>query len=220
MALESLGFRIASYLYMGASVQIAFSLGLQHEVQASQSPLVMQRSQRIWWTLYILDQEIASRSGSPSLINHRILKIGTPVPSEQVGHAHPLRRRELATHTSPVDEPRHQYAIRISGSLHLALSAQERNNPKHLPRACVGTTRHINVAGFQFHNGTPAVAVSPSFSSPLGRSYRTEPEALTGHPASQLLEHHDAAHPTLPAVSRPSEFRPTAAQKSLVPEAL
>jgi len=77
--------RTSSYLYMGASIQIAYSLGL-HRDQAPESASSMDREQnrRIWWTLFMLDLEIASRGGSPTLIDERHLKITTPLPSEQV----------------------------------------------------------------------------------------------------------------------------------------
>jgi hypothetical protein len=66
-------------------VQMAYSLGLHHD-QLSENGGSMEREQnrRIWWTLFTLDQEIASRGGSPTLIDERSLKISTPLPSEQV----------------------------------------------------------------------------------------------------------------------------------------
>ncbi|KAF2710976.1 aldehyde dehydrogenase-like protein [Pleomassaria siparia CBS 279.74] len=85
IVLENLCSRVSSYLYMGASIQIAYSLGL-HRDQMPESGDSMEREQnrRIWWTLFTLDQEIASRGGSPTLIDERSLKINTPLPSEQI----------------------------------------------------------------------------------------------------------------------------------------
>ncbi|KAF2676268.1 aldehyde dehydrogenase-like protein [Lentithecium fluviatile CBS 122367] len=84
IAMENLMSRTSSYLFMGASIQMAYSLGL-HRDQAPESASAMEREQnrRIWWTLFTLDQEIASRGGSPTLIDERHLKISTPLPSEQ-----------------------------------------------------------------------------------------------------------------------------------------
>lgn len=64
---------------------MAYSLGL-HRDQAPESGKLFEREQnrRIWWTLFMLDQEIASRGGSPCLIDERTLRIETPFPSEQV----------------------------------------------------------------------------------------------------------------------------------------
>ncbi|KAF2262883.1 aldehyde dehydrogenase [Lojkania enalia] len=85
IALENLCSRVTSYLYMGAAIQMAYSLGM-HRDQMPESGSAMEREQhrRIWWTLFILDQEIASRGGSPTLIDERLLKIDTPLPSEQM----------------------------------------------------------------------------------------------------------------------------------------
>ena len=70
---------------MGTALQIAFSLGLQHDKSpTNQSPVTKQINRRIWWTLYIMDQEIASRCGSPCVSDERSLRIQTPLPSEQV----------------------------------------------------------------------------------------------------------------------------------------
>jgi hypothetical protein len=83
--MENLCSRVSAYLYVGASVQIAFSLGL-HRDQLAESATSLDREQnrRIWWTLFILDQELASRGGSPSIIDERFTKVTTPVSSEQV----------------------------------------------------------------------------------------------------------------------------------------
>lgn len=70
---------------MGTSIRIAFSLGLQHDKpHISQSLMTRQRNRRIWWTLYLLDQSIASRCGNPCAIDERSLGIQTAFPSEQV----------------------------------------------------------------------------------------------------------------------------------------
>lgn len=85
LALQSFGFRVASYLHTGTCVQIAYSLGLQHDKSpASQSLVTRQQNRRIWWTIYTLDQEIASWAGNACVIDERSLNIHTPLPSEQV----------------------------------------------------------------------------------------------------------------------------------------
>jgi aldehyde dehydrogenase (NAD+) len=69
---------------MGTALQIGFSLGLQHDKSpTNQSPVTKQINRRIWWTLYIMDQEIASRCGSPWISDERSLRIQTSLPSEQ-----------------------------------------------------------------------------------------------------------------------------------------
>lgn len=86
--MENLCSRVSAYLYIGASVQIAFSLGL-HRDQLADSTTTLEREQnrRIWWTLFLLDQELASRGGSPTIVDERFTKVTTPNPAEQVSDA-------------------------------------------------------------------------------------------------------------------------------------
>lgn len=66
-------------------MQMAYSLGM-HRDQVSDSRNLIEREQnrRIWWTLFMLDQEIASRGGSPTIIDERYVKVTTSMPSERV----------------------------------------------------------------------------------------------------------------------------------------
>jgi hypothetical protein len=83
--MENLCSRVSAYLYMGASVQMAFSMGF-HRDQLEETATSMEREQnrRIWWTLFLLDQELASRGGSPTIVDERFTKVTTPQSSEQV----------------------------------------------------------------------------------------------------------------------------------------
>jgi hypothetical protein len=83
--MENLCSRVSAYLYIGAAIQIAFSLGL-HRDQIPETATAIDREQnrRIWWTLFMLDQELASRSGTPHLIDERFTKVTAPASSEQV----------------------------------------------------------------------------------------------------------------------------------------
>ena len=83
--MENMCSRVSAYLYMGASIQMAYTLGL-HRDQLPESGTTIEREQnrRIWWTLFILDQEIAARGGSPTMIDERYTKVTTPMSSEQV----------------------------------------------------------------------------------------------------------------------------------------
>ncbi|KAL6707124.1 hypothetical protein ACN47E_004876 [Coniothyrium glycines] len=85
IAMENLCSRVSAYLYMGASVQMACSLGL-HRDQLHEAGTAVEREQnrRIWWTLFILDQEISARGGSPYMIDERYTKVTTPRSSEQI----------------------------------------------------------------------------------------------------------------------------------------
>ncbi|KAH7089813.1 aldehyde dehydrogenase-like protein [Paraphoma chrysanthemicola] len=79
IAMECLCSRVSAYLYCGASIQIAFSLGL-HRDQVAESSTAVEREQnrRIWWTLFLLDQELASRGGSPTIVDERFTRILYP----------------------------------------------------------------------------------------------------------------------------------------------
>jgi hypothetical protein len=67
---------------------MAYSLGM-HRDQVSESGNMIEREQnrRIWWTLFMLDQEVASRGGSPAVIDERYVKVTTPMASEQVSNS-------------------------------------------------------------------------------------------------------------------------------------
>ncbi|KAL1601505.1 hypothetical protein SLS60_006420 [Paraconiothyrium brasiliense] len=85
IALENLCSRTTSYLYMGASIQMAYSLGLHRDsINGSGASMELEQNRRIWWTLFTLDLEVASRGGAPTMIDERHLRITTPLPSEQV----------------------------------------------------------------------------------------------------------------------------------------
>lgn len=63
---------------------MAFSLGLHRDQAASGTALEREQNRRIWWTLFMLDQEIAARNGSPTIIDERNMRITTMASSEQV----------------------------------------------------------------------------------------------------------------------------------------
>jgi hypothetical protein len=83
--MENLCSRVSAYLYLGASVQMAYSLGLHRDqLLESATAIERERNRRIWWTLFQLDQEISARAGSPTIVDERFTKVTTPMPSEQV----------------------------------------------------------------------------------------------------------------------------------------
>lgn len=85
VALENMCSRVSAYLYMGASVQMAFTLGLHRDqMPESATPIDREQNRRIWWTLFMLDHEISSKGGSPNVIDERYTKVTTPLPSERV----------------------------------------------------------------------------------------------------------------------------------------
>ncbi|KAH8726089.1 aldehyde dehydrogenase-like protein [Phaeosphaeriaceae sp. PMI808] len=79
IAMENLCSRVSAYLYIGASVQIAFSLGLHRDQVADGATTVEQeQNRRIWWTIFTLDLELACRGGSPTIIDERFTRVLSP----------------------------------------------------------------------------------------------------------------------------------------------
>lgn len=74
-----------AYLHAGTAVRIAFSLGLHvDKYSISHGYVEKEHARRIWWTLYIYDQEVALRTGKPCAIAAYDPAWQPPLPSEQV----------------------------------------------------------------------------------------------------------------------------------------
>jgi hypothetical protein len=140
--METLCSRVSAYLYMGASVQMAYSLGL-HRDQLAETGTSLEREQnrRIWWTLFFLDQELASRGGSPNIIDERYTKVTTPMSSEQVCTIDP-RSSYFGRYSPRSDtESRSTYASGVASYLRVTLSTKARNHSSCLHR----TVRNASV---------------------------------------------------------------------------
>ncbi|KAH9883016.1 hypothetical protein J1614_000383 [Plenodomus biglobosus] len=85
LAMENMCSRVSAYLYMGASIQMAFTLGLHRDqLPENGSSTERERNRRIWWTLFLLDHEISMRGGSPTVVDERFTKVTTAMSSEQI----------------------------------------------------------------------------------------------------------------------------------------
>lgn len=85
LALHSSCFTVTAYLIIGMTVRIAFSLGLHRNVSPSTRDSVeRERVRRLWWTVYLLDQEVAIQLGFPCAIVDEVMGIQTPFASEQI----------------------------------------------------------------------------------------------------------------------------------------
>lgn len=84
--MQSYAFSNSAYLYVGIAVRMAFSLGLHLDKYFSSHDLVQkEHARRIWWSLDILDQEMAFRVGKPCLAGSPTgADWQSPLPSEQV----------------------------------------------------------------------------------------------------------------------------------------
>jgi hypothetical protein len=129
-----------SYLCIGTSIRIAFSLGFQHDKSPTlQSAVKREQNRRIWSTLIILDQENASRCGSPCVCDERILTIQKSLPSEQVrynGLFLALFMLVVSNEAKSLLDPEswHQYSVGNSRTSNVTFSPTAGNNSVDLPR--------------------------------------------------------------------------------------
>lgn len=66
-------------------MKIGYSLGLHRDVfPRSKGSLERERNRRLWWTLYVLDYEMASRFGYPYSVIDDAVFMTTPSATEQV----------------------------------------------------------------------------------------------------------------------------------------
>ncbi|KAH7213155.1 hypothetical protein DER44DRAFT_692412, partial [Fusarium oxysporum] len=68
LAFHSNGFTNSAYLHIGLAVRIAFSLGLHLDKYSTKSGVVSQaHARRLWWTLYLVDQDLSLALGKPGM---------------------------------------------------------------------------------------------------------------------------------------------------------
>ncbi|SPO07712.1 uncharacterized protein DNG_10407 [Cephalotrichum gorgonifer] len=85
LATHAMCYSITAYLNIGTAVRIGFSLGLHRDVfLRSKGSLERERSRRLWWTIYILDYEMASRFGYPCSIMDDAVFMSTPPATEHI----------------------------------------------------------------------------------------------------------------------------------------
>ncbi|KAF5646996.1 uncharacterized protein FTJAE_1827 [Fusarium tjaetaba] len=86
LAFQSNGFTNSAYLHIGLAVRIAFSLGLHLDKYSTKSGVVSQaHARRLWWTLYLVDQDLSLALGKPSMNSPpNETSWNPPLPSEFV----------------------------------------------------------------------------------------------------------------------------------------
>lgn len=85
LALHSTCFTVTAYLITGMTVRMAYTLGLHRNISPNHIDSVSRaRVHRLWWTIYLLDQEVAIQLGYPCAIIDNIAGIQTPPASESI----------------------------------------------------------------------------------------------------------------------------------------
>ena len=75
----------SAYLYAGTAARVAFTLGMHADKYSITHGLVQkEQARRIWWSLYVFDEEMSLRCGKPGSIPEGHLGHAPPLPSEQV----------------------------------------------------------------------------------------------------------------------------------------
>ncbi|KAJ5817050.1 hypothetical protein N7447_009283 [Penicillium robsamsonii] len=85
LAMHSNCYSLEAYLYLGTAARIGFSLGLHRDIFPKDlSTVDRERYRRVWWTVYILDHEMANRYGYPCAISDDLGFMTTGPASERI----------------------------------------------------------------------------------------------------------------------------------------
>ncbi len=104
---------VTAYLHLGTAMRIGFSLGLHRDLALkNKDALEWERGRRLWWTIYVLDTEMASRFGYPSAIAEGSLFMTTPPATEQVSLQPPSEALSPKQPTDPSNHPRTRSSVR------------------------------------------------------------------------------------------------------------
>ncbi|KAJ5774262.1 hypothetical protein N7457_009158 [Penicillium paradoxum] len=80
---QCVDFRTSAYNFIGQAVRIAMAQGMHTRMPVeSLGHDMVQRSSKIWWTVYILDREMTSLMGLPQSINDRYVQTQLPTFSD------------------------------------------------------------------------------------------------------------------------------------------
>ncbi|KAK2779788.1 hypothetical protein FQN52_002387 [Onygenales sp. PD_12] len=85
LALHSTCYTVSAYSMLGTATRIAITLGMHRNVSPrGRDSVEREKSRRLWWTIYLLDQELAIRLGYPCAIVDEVTYIQTPSASEEI----------------------------------------------------------------------------------------------------------------------------------------
>ncbi|KAK3317326.1 putative fungal-specific transcription factor [Cercophora scortea] len=87
LALHSACYFVTAYLIIGMTVRMAYTLGLHRDISLTAraaDSVSRARWHRLWWTIYLVDQEVAIQLGYPCAIVDSVAGIQTPLSCESI----------------------------------------------------------------------------------------------------------------------------------------
>ncbi|KAF9636500.1 hypothetical protein BFW01_g7396 [Lasiodiplodia theobromae] len=165
--------RALTYLYIGTAVRTAYSLGMHVEKAAppSRGRLEREQNRRIWWTLYLLDYEIAHRYGNPCAVVEEVHDIQVQMPSEQILSPGPntppnylAAASSLCTISRRIRSTLHQHRQNNPSSSSPSSSSSTSN-----PTISTSTIRTLLAALNSWHASLPAHLSALSHTAPAHR---------------------------------------------------
>ncbi|RFU27192.1 hypothetical protein B7463_g9148, partial [Scytalidium lignicola] len=99
LANHAMCYSVAAYLYLGTAVRVGLTLGLHRDVSfRANDSLERERGRRIWWTIYVLDHEMAIRFGYPCAIvdDPTFMKTSSALEQADPGPNMPLSYQALS----------------------------------------------------------------------------------------------------------------------------
>lgn len=138
LALHSSCYTVTAYLIVGMTVRMAYSLGLHRDISPrGQDSVSRARLHRLWWTVYLLDQEIAVQLGYPCAIVDDAACIRTPAACESIldpGRPTPHGYQAVCVELVKVKK-------KISHTLYVAPALGTRKVPFSAVTGCIGDLR-------------------------------------------------------------------------------
>ncbi|KAB5542482.1 putative Zn(II)2Cys6 transcription factor [Coniochaeta sp. 2T2.1] len=138
LALHSSCYTVTAYLIIGMTVRISYSLGLHRNITTrNQDSVTRARLHRLWWTVYLLDQEVAIQLGYPYAIVDDVAGLRTPLPDESIldpGRPTPLGYQAVCVALIKLKK-------KISHTLYVAPALSTRKVPFSAVAGCMGELR-------------------------------------------------------------------------------
>ncbi|KAI1010528.1 hypothetical protein LB503_004902 [Fusarium chuoi] len=185
---RSNGFTNSAYLHIGLAVRIAFSLGLHLDKYSTKSGVVSQaHARRLWWTLYLVDQDLSLALGKPSMNS----------PPNETSWKPPL----------PSEFPRFTYAKRIPRAVYTSRSNNTGYPAEPLRWTCPWRAKAIEESLQRFHKCITRLARSRTGSPSLITLRVIVLQTVHISSTSSLLEYNDAGHQTFPSVQSATRHR-------------